>query len=121
MAGGQIGVEVGVAVGVDVGLFVGVGVSVGVGVELPDVIVKFASEMSKKMFPTASTLTRAVVVGMLGMNTDSVPSFAVLALITVGNVLPPSVDSDILTFAALTGALVVFATFQVIVCCEPPP
>jgi hypothetical protein len=40
----------------------------------------------------------------------------VLAANTVGNVCPPSVDKDIFTLAQLTGAAVVLATAQVIVC-----
>ena len=74
---------------------------------------KFVSEISKKILPTASTFIRAVVVGMLGIKTDSAPSLGVLARRMVGNVLPPSVEREILTFAALTGAAVVLATFQV--------
>ena len=63
---------------------------------------KFVSEMSKKILPTASTLIRAVVTVArgFGMVTDSVPSLGVLASSTVGNVAPPSIDSRILTFAA---------------------
>ena len=76
---------------------------------------KFAFDMSKKMLPTASTLMRAVVVVTFAIVTDSVPSFAVLAARTVGNVTPPSVDNEIFTLAALTGAAVVPATFQVTV------
>ena len=76
---------------------------------------KFVSEISKKILPTASTFIRAVVVGMLGIRTDSVPSLAVLAARVVGNVLPPSVEREILTFAALIPLAVVPATFQVTV------
>jgi len=76
---------------------------------------KLVSEMSKKMLPTASTFIRAVVVGVLGIETDSLPSFAVLARRVVGKVLPPSVETEILTLAALTGAAVVLATFHVTV------
>ncbi len=117
-----VGVAVGVFVGVAVGVFVGVavGVFVGVGVPPPAVIVKLTSETSKKIFPAPCTLIRAVVVGVLGMVTVSVPSLAVDAARTVGKVLPPSVESEITTLAALTGAAVVFATFQVIVCEEFP-
>ena len=71
----------------------------GVGV-VDAVIVKFVSEISKKILPTASTFTRAVVVGVLGIVSDSVPSLAVLAERTVGKVAPPSVDIEILTLAA---------------------
>src|SRR5512134_136847 len=38
----------------------------------------------------------------------------------MGNVFPPSVESEILTVAALTGAADVLATFHVTVCCVPP-
>ena len=58
----------------------------------------------------------AVVVA--GMVTLSLPSFAVLAARIVGNVVPPSVESDILTFAAFTGAAAVPEVFQVMVCAE---
>jgi hypothetical protein len=119
-----VGVGVGVAgggVGVaGVGVTVGVGDAVGVGDGPPPVMVKFVSEISKKILPTASTLTRAVVVGVLGIRSDSVPSLGVFAARTVGNVVPPSVEREILTFAVLTGASVVLATFQVIVWDEPP-
>src|SRR2546423_12191746 len=82
-------------------------------------MVKFAPEMSKKILPTASTLTRAVVVGALGTVTFSVPSLGVLVSSTVGKLFPPSVESEILTLAQLTGAAVVLATFHVTVWVEP--
>ena len=47
-------------------------------------IVKFVSEMSKKTFPTASTLIRAVVVPSFGRVTGSEPSLAVAAARTYG-------------------------------------
>src|SRR5688572_2733687 len=50
-----------------------------------------------------------------GIGTVSDPSLGVLAMIVVGKVRPPSVESVIFTFAQLTGALFVLATFQVIV------
>jgi hypothetical protein len=81
--------------------------------------VKFVFETSKKMFPSASTLTRAVVVSAAGSVTSSVPSFAVLAASTSGYVRPPSEESEILTFAVETGGRSVFAVFHVTVCCEP--
>src|SRR5438477_4133399 len=67
----------------------------GVGAVKPksgpaDTIVKLASSISKKIFPMASTLILAVVVGVLGTVIVSVPSFGVLATNTVGNVVPPS-------------------------------
>jgi len=121
-----VGVRVGVNVGVDVGVLVAVAVAVGVfvgtivGVAVgpPPVIVKFTSETSKKIFPTPCILIRAVELGVFGIVTFSVPSFAVLAKTVIGNVVPPSVDSVIETLAALTGALVVFATFHVTVYVE---
>ena len=79
-------------------------------------IVKLVFEISKKIFPTASTFILAVVEGVLGMVTVSEPSFAVLAINTIGKVNPPSVDRDIFTLAQLTGAIVVLATSHVIVC-----
>ena len=79
-------------------------------------IVKFAFEMSKKILSAASILIRASFVLTFGIRMASEPSFGVEDEIIIGNVLPPSVDSKILTFAALTGAFVVFATFQVTVC-----
>src|SRR6187551_822842 len=52
------------------------------------------------MLLTASTFIRAVDVGMLGIKTISEPSLGVLAVRIVGNVLPPSIESEILTLAA---------------------
>jgi hypothetical protein len=128
--GVAVGVFVGVAVGVAVGVFVGVGVTgvpVGVGVGVfvgvgvpPAVIVKLTSEISKKILPTASILIRPVVVGVLGIVKLSVPSFGVLAERTVGKVFPPSVESEIFTFAALTGAASVPLTFHVMTDGAPP-
>src|SRR5437868_3090893 len=46
---------------------------------VPAVIVKLAFEISKKMLPTASTLTRACVVGVFGTVTASEPSLGVVA------------------------------------------
>ena len=90
--------------------------AVGVGVPVaPAVIVKFVLEISKKILPTASILIRAVVVGVFGISNSSLPSFAVLARRTVGNVFPPSVDNEILTFAAFTGGDELLATFHVTV------
>ena len=85
----------------------------------PDVIVKLVLEISKKIFPTASIFILAVVVGVLGIVTTSLPSLAVLAT-NVLNVLPPSVEMDIFTLAQLTGAAVVLATFHVMVWDELP-
>jgi hypothetical protein len=85
----------------------------------PDVIVKLVLEISKKIFPTASTFILAVVVGVLGIVTTSLPSLVVLAT-NVLNVVPPFVEMDIFTLAQLTGAAVVLATLHVIVCDELP-
>ena len=71
------------------------------------------------MFPTASIFILAVVVGLLGTVIVSDPSFEVLAAITIGNVVPPSVDKVILTFVQLTGATLVLFTSHVMVCEEP--
>ena len=114
-----IGVGVGVGVGGGVGVAVGVAVGVGVGVA-PPVIVKFESEISKKMLSTASTFTLAVVVATLGIVSASEPSLGVLPERTIGKVVPPSVDNDSLTAAQLTGTPVVPATFHIIVWVEPP-
>src|SRR3954452_10807770 len=83
------------------------------------VIVKSAFEMSKKMFPTASTLIRAFFVGVFGTTTLWEPSFAVDAASTYGYVCPPSTDSEIFTLAVEMGAALVPATFHVTVCVEP--
>jgi len=120
--GVAVGVGLGVAIGVGVGVGVGdaePGVGVGVGVGVVVDIVKFASEISKKIFPSASILMRAVSVMTLGSVTISLPSFAVEAARVVGKVRPPSVDNEILTFAALTGAAFVLATSHVTVVAEP--
>ena len=115
-----VAVLVGVLVAVFVGVFVGVEVGVFVGVATAPVTVKFVFEMSKKMLPTASTFILAVEVVPTGIVTACDPSLGVVAAKTIGNVCPPSVDIDILTLAQLTGAAVVFATFHVTVCDEPP-
>ena len=44
---------------------------------------------------------RAAVVWTFGSVTVAAPSFGVLAASTIGNELPPSVDSEILTFGTL--------------------
>ena len=58
-------------------------VTVGL-VAAPPVILKLALEMSKKILPTASTLTLALVVVTFGIVSASEPSLRVLAVITVG-------------------------------------
>src|SRR5450432_1210822 len=88
-----------------------------------EVIVRFASEMSKKMLPTASTLIRPwaeATLALLGIVTTALPLLGMLAARTVGKVWPPSVESVILTLAVLIGAIFELATFQVTVTCEPP-
>jgi hypothetical protein len=111
----QIGVGVGEGVGVN-----GDGVGDGDGVP-PATTLKLPLEISKKIFPTASIFTRAVVVNPVGIVTPSLPSFGVPARSVIGKVFPPSVDIRILTRAVDTGGLLVFATFQVIVAEFPPP
>jgi len=105
---------VGLGVGVRVGVGVGVGVADGAAIE------KLVSEISKKILLTPSILIRPVEVAIFGKRTDWLPSLGVLAKRVVGKVFPPSVEKEILTFAALTGAAVVFATFQVTVKFVPP-
>ena len=58
----------------------------GVLQDEPEVMVKLAFEISKKILPTASILIRAVVVGVFGIVNTSVPSLGVLAASTVGKV-----------------------------------
>src|SRR4051794_16324272 len=84
------------------------------------VMVKLALPMSKKIFPIASTLIRAVVVAVLGMVIASVPSLAVLAARTIGNVCPPSVESEIFTLATLIGTALLPPRLHVTVCTDPP-
>ena len=72
------------------------------------------------MFPTASTLIRAVDVVTFGIVTLSEPSFGVLAARTSGYVRPPSVDMLIATFEVLVGGRSVFALFHRTVCTDPP-
>ena len=113
-----MGVVVGVGVGVGVGVATpGVGVGVGVGVVVE--IAKFASEISKKIFPIASILSRALTVLIFGKVIVSLPSLAVDAAKTVGKDTPPSVDNEIFTLATLTGAALVLATSHVNVVAPP--
>ena len=83
-------------------------------------MVKSLLDMSKKIFPRASTFILAVVLETQGNASVSDPSFAVLAASTVGYVIPPSVESDILTFGTLNGDALVPATSQVTSNWEPP-
>ncbi len=121
MNSAHAGVGLGVPLGVGVGVAGGVGEETGVGVGDATVVerAKFESEISKKTFPTASTFMRAEAVVRLGRVTGSLPSFAVDAARTVGKVAPPSVESEILTFAVLTGAAEVLATSQATVMVDP--
>jgi hypothetical protein len=114
------GTQVGDGLGVGVGVGDGEPLGVGVGVSTTTfVILKLLSETSKKTLFTASTLILAVLVLTFGIATFALPLLGTDAASTVGNVCPPSVDSEILTFAVLTGAAVVFATFQVTVWVVP--
>ena len=87
-----------------------------VGASVPlGAIVKFGSEILKKMLPIASTLTRAVAVGVFGTLIVAAPLFGVLEARMNGKLLPPSMESSTRTFAQLTGAPEVLAVFQVTV------
>ena len=66
-------------------------------------IAKSAWLTSKKTLPTASILKRAFAAVTFGMTNCCEPSFGVESAIMIGNVWPPSSDSVIFTFAALTG------------------
>jgi hypothetical protein len=81
-------------------------------------IVRFALLISKYTFPTAFTLKRTVVEGVLGTVKLSVPSFGVLGINSV-NVVPPSVEMKIFTLEVLVGAPVVPLTDQVNVSVVP--
>lgn len=98
-------------------------VILSVGAVLVEVIVRFASEMSKKMLPTASTLMRPCVVAtfaVFGIVTRALPLFGTLLARTIGKVWPPSVESEIFTLAQFIGAAVELATFHATVWSEPP-
>ena len=95
-----------------------VGVAVASGPPAP--MVKLAFEMSKKMLPAHSTLMRADEVASLGTVMLCEPSLAVLSAKVWPKVVPPSVESKILTEEQLTGAAVVLATSQVTLCWLPP-
>src|SRR6476619_5176400 len=83
-------------------------------------MVKFVSDMSKKMLPTASTLIRARVELIAGTVTCSLPSLGVEARSVMGKVRPWSVESVIFTLAQLTGATFVLLTLHVTVGVVPP-
>src|SRR2546421_3419881 len=93
------------------------------GALLVDVIVKLASEISKKILSAASTLMRPCVVAtfaVFGIVTIAVPMLGTELARIIGKVFPPSVDSEIFTFAQLIGGRTVFATDQVTVWVLPP-
>ena len=77
--------------------------------------VKSASEISKKILSTASTLTLAEFVDISGTTTVSEPSLGVEAATTTGKVRPPSSESKMFTLAQLIGARSELATSQVTV------
>ena len=93
-----------------------VGSAQGGGVD----IVKLVLEISKKIFPTASTFIRLVLPGVEGTVTTCEPSFAVEAARTVGKVFPPSVDNKIFTELQFTEPPLVPLTFHVTVAVLPP-
>ena len=86
-----------------------------VGVEFAAPLMTNGGEMLKKTFPIASTLTRLFELGVPGTVMVSEPSFGVEFARVIGKLNPPSVESEILTFGQLTGALFVLATFHVTV------
>ena len=75
-----------------------------IGVKSNAVVVKFASEMSKKPEPFVKspecTIRRTLLLFTLDSSTVCDPSFGVLATSSVGKVRPPSVDIRTLTVAA---------------------
>ena len=77
---------------------------------------KLAGEIAKKMLSAAWTLMRAAEAVTSGSRTVQAPLLGTLLASTIGKERPPLVESRMLTLAALTGALVVPATFQVMVC-----
>ena len=62
---------------------------------------------------------RAVVVGLFGTVIVAEPLFGTESTSTTGKVCPPSVESEILTFAVEIGAEFVPATSHVTVCVVP--
>ena len=77
---------------------------------------KLAGEIAKKMLSAAWTLMRAAEAVTSGSRTVQAPLLGALLASTIGKERPPLVERRILTLAALIGALVVPATFQVMVC-----
>src|SRR5947207_4186463 len=86
-----------------------------VGTEFADPLITNPCEILKKILSRPSTLMRAFELGVPGMVITSEPSLGVLFARIIGKVVPPSVESVTLTFAQLTGALLVLATFQLTV------
>ena len=83
-------------------------------------MVKLVFEISKRMFPTASTFMRLVVPELDGTVTTSDPSLAVEEAKTVGKVFPPSVDNKMFTELQLTDPPLVLFTDQLTVAGLPP-
>jgi hypothetical protein len=83
-----------------------------------DIILKSPPDILKKMFETASTLTRADDVGVFGTTMVAVPVFGVLSVSTV-KVFPPSKEIEIRTLSHLMGADAVPAGSQVTFCVDP--
>ena len=81
----------------------------------PATIVKLVLEISKKIFPTASTFIRLVVPWVEGTVIISEPSLAVEAANTIGKVFPPSVDNKIFTEVQFTDPVFVPFTLHVTV------
>ena len=82
-------------------------------------MVKLVLEISKKIFPTASTLILQVLLNETGTLISSEPSLGVAAAKTTGKLFPPSVDNKMFTLAQFTGAPVVPFTLQVTVAVLP--
>jgi len=76
-------------------------------------MVRFACERSKKMLPAQATLTRPWVVALSGTVMSWLPELAAFAASVTGKLWPASVDSEMFTWAQLTGAWSVLATFQI--------
>ena len=84
-------------------------------------MLKLLSEISKKILLAASTLRRAEeVLISLGSTINSEPSLGVLLSSMVSKVLPPSLESKMLTKEALILPLLVPATSQIIDRAVPP-
>src|SRR2546430_307967 len=71
--------------------------------------------MSKKILSAACTLMRAVAVEIFGSKILAIPLLETLLASTIGKVEPPSVETRMLTLAALMGGLAVPAISQVTV------